>query len=163
MKYKLRNIPPSTRVIRPLFPTNRRNIMRRTIAKSSTMISVIRSELTGRSATVPVIPKTSRILKILLPTTFPIAISDCFFNDAITEVTISGADVPNATIVRPITASETPNEDAIDFAELTKSSAPSHSHTSPSRTKIIDFPILSHSISSDCSGSTVHDFMSQNV
>ena len=44
------------------------------------------------------IDKTKRILKILEPITFPIAISPFFFVAATTEVTNSGNDVPAATI-----------------------------------------------------------------
>lgn len=100
----MRNTPHSPRVIVPRFPTKRRQNISKAIAKSSTQISKISVGLTGKSAIVPVIQRTSKILKILLHTTFPIAISDCRLSDAIIEVTISGAEVPNATIVSPITA-----------------------------------------------------------
>ena len=52
-------------------------------------------------------PRTKRRLKILEPTTFPIARSLCFLITARTEVTNSGRDVPRATIVRAINLSET--------------------------------------------------------
>lgn len=138
-------------------------MIRRIIANNSTIISVISSELTGRSATVPVIPRTNKILNILLHTTFPIAISDCLLREAIIEVTISGAEVPNATIVSPITASETQNEKAIDFAEPTNISAPTARPVKPQTTKTIDFHILRVSSFSELSSSIDHVFISQKV
>jgi hypothetical protein len=91
----------------------------------------MRSEsVTGRFAIEPVNPRTNSILKILLHTIFPIAISDCFLSEAITEVTSSGADVPKATIVRPIIDSGTSNAVAIPTAEFTNKSAPTQSQTS---------------------------------
>ena len=51
------------------------------------------------------IPTTKIILKMLLPTIFPIAISAFPFIAAITEVNNSGRDVPIDTIVNPITIS----------------------------------------------------------
>lgn len=51
---------------------------------------------------IELIPKIQKILKILLPTTFPTAKSTSFFNAAIIEVTSSGSEVPTATIVKDI-------------------------------------------------------------
>ena len=48
------------------------------------------------------IPVTIPILKILLPTTFPIAMSYSPFLVAITDVTNSGRDVPRAIMVKAI-------------------------------------------------------------
>ena len=47
-------------------------------------------------------PTTNKILKILDPMMFPIAISALPFLAAVTEVTSSGNEVPKAAIVRPI-------------------------------------------------------------
>ena len=47
-------------------------------------------------------PTTNRILKILDPMMFPIAMSALPFLAAVTEVTSSGKEVPKATIVNPI-------------------------------------------------------------
>ena len=47
-------------------------------------------------------PMTNNMLNILLPTIFPMAMSAFPFLAAITLVTSSGSDVPNATIVSPI-------------------------------------------------------------
>ena len=54
------------------------------------------------------IPTTKRMLKMLLPTMFPIAISALCFLAAETDVKSSGRDVPRATIVRPMNLSLTP-------------------------------------------------------
>jgi hypothetical protein len=48
------------------------------------------------------------MLKILLPTTLPIARSLSPFHVAIIDVISSGSEVPIATIVRPMTSSLTP-------------------------------------------------------
>lgn len=47
--------------------------------------------------------------RMFAPIIFPIESAFCFFTIAAIDVTISGRDVPIATNVRPITASETPN------------------------------------------------------
>ena len=64
-----------------------------------------------------VVPMTNKILKILLPTIFPMAIPTLPFFAAITEVTSSGRDVPNATMVRPINRSLIPKYLAISDAK----------------------------------------------
>ena len=48
------------------------------------------------------------MLKMLEPTTLPMARSFSPFLDATMEVTSSGRDVPNATTVRPISVSDRP-------------------------------------------------------
>ena len=50
-------------------------------------------------------PNIRNIFAILLPTTFPIAKSECPSNADVTLTTNSGIDVPIATIVSPITIS----------------------------------------------------------
>ena len=57
-----------------------------------------------------VMPSTNRILKMLLPTTLPIAISHLPFLAAVIEVAISGSDVPRAIIVTLIMVSLTPQD-----------------------------------------------------
>jgi hypothetical protein len=49
------------------------------------------------------------MLKVLLPTTLPTAMSRSPFSAAVTEVATSGIEVPMATMVRPITTSLTPS------------------------------------------------------
>lgn len=51
-----------------------------------------------------------------------------------TEVTSSGADVPNATIVNPIIDSDTPKESAMFFADPTRNSAQTARPISPQST-----------------------------
>ncbi len=46
---------------------------------------------------------------MLLPSTLPYTKSDSPLNDEPTFTTNSGAEVPNDTIVKPITISDTPN------------------------------------------------------
>ena len=53
------------------------------------------------------IPITPRILKILLPTTFPSEIALLPASDAVMDTAASGALVPIATIVNPTTIVET--------------------------------------------------------
>ena len=71
-----------------------------------------------------VIPKIKNILKILEPTTLPIAISDSPFLEAITLVTNSGKLVPIATTVKAITLSLTLNNLAIVVALFTTNCPP---------------------------------------
>ena len=64
------------------------------------------------------------MLKILLPITFPTRMSCSFFNDDTIEVTNSGSDVPNATMVKEIILSDIPRLFAILVALLTTKSLP---------------------------------------
>jgi len=57
---------------------------------------------TGMGKIRAVIARTSRILEILLPTTFPIAISGKPFKAAWILTSNSGAEVPKATTVKPM-------------------------------------------------------------
>ncbi len=65
------------------------------------------------------------------PKTFPNAMSDCFRNAATTDVANSGIEVPAAMIVKPITASETPNDFATSTALSTSNLDPNTSTPSP--------------------------------
>jgi len=149
------------------FQKKKRNNTRRIIANNSTTISIIRLELTGRFAILQVIPNTRRILNILLPTMFPMAMSDCFLKEATTEVTSSGAEVPKATTVRPITASLTQNQRAILFADPTRSSAhiprPISHPITYNIDDGIDLSMISSLISSFFSSSVFHHLARVNV
>ena len=59
--------------------------------------------------TAPVAPRIKRTLNKLLPMTLPRAMSVCPFRAAMMLVANSGSDVPPATTVKPMTASETCN------------------------------------------------------
>ncbi len=75
------------------------------------------------------------MLKMFEPTTFPTAISRWPRQAARTDVATSGSDVPAATIVRPMTSSETPNDRANATAPPTSQRAPRTSIPSPARTR----------------------------
>ena len=90
------------------------------------------------------IPKTIKIFKILLPTTFPMVIPEFPFNPATNETAASGKLVPIAQIVNPITNWETWKILASEDAPSTNQSAPftktkkpavnhQHSGTNPHR------------------------------
>ena len=79
----------------------------------------------------PVTPNTARILNILEPITLPIAIPLSPLRAATTLVASSGNDVPPATIVKPIIASDTPNDEATLTAPLTKRLLPKIRHDKP--------------------------------
>ena len=69
-------------------------------------------------------PKIIKIFKILLPTTFPTAISAVPFNAAVILTAASGALVPMATMVRPTTNCGIPIFLAIPEVPSTNQSAP---------------------------------------
>ncbi len=78
------------------------------------------------------VPTTKRILKILLPTILPTAISALPLIAAVTLVTSSGREVPKATMVRPINRSLMPKISASAVAASTATSEPSTIMTPPS-------------------------------
>lgn len=78
-----------------------------------------------------VIPITNNILNILLPTILPIAIPALPFLAAATDVTSSGSDVQNATMVSPMNLSLMPKNLAIQDAPLTAKSLPLTTITPP--------------------------------
>lgn len=63
--------------------------------------------------------RIQKILKIFDHTIFQMAISLCHFRAAMIDVANSGNDVPTATIVRPMTISDIPNDSAINTAPST--------------------------------------------
>ncbi len=85
-------------------------------------------------------PMMSRMLKMLLPTTLPIAMSDAPVRTAETLTAISGELVPNATTVRPTTSGEIPADSAIREAPRTSPSAPATRRITPatSMTTVIE-------------------------
>ena len=91
------------------------------IAIIVSMINLLSNGTVQISAVVPI---TNRILKILLPTILPMAIPAFPFFAAVTDVTSSGSEVPNATMVRPINLSLIPKTLAIAEAPLTAKSLP---------------------------------------
>ena len=71
-------------------------------------------------------PNTNPRLKMLDPTTLPTEISPCPCNEAESVTANSGAEVPKATTVRPITISDMPNCLPMREADSTTQSAPFH-------------------------------------
>jgi hypothetical protein len=76
-------------------------------------------------------PRTNKILKVLLPTTLPIATSELPDNAPCTDTANSGALVPKATTVSPMTIGAIPNRVATEDAPFTNHSAPNVRHTNP--------------------------------
>ncbi|MEY4069228.1 MAG: hypothetical protein RLZZ332_1564 [Actinomycetota bacterium] len=76
-------------------------------------------------------PRMKRMLKVLLPTTLPRATSALPERAPLIDTAISGALVPNATTVRPMTIGATPNLAATDEAPRTSHSAPNTKATIP--------------------------------
>jgi len=101
--------------------------------------SIFEELLNGNGETVAVNQRIQNILKILLQTTFHIAISVCFLSAATTLVASSGKLVHTATTVKPITASLRPNHFAITTAQSTIHLPQRVSQTSHIIIKIIDF------------------------
>ena len=81
-------------------------------------------------------PKTSRTLAILDPTTFPIAKPETPSRTALIEITNSGAEVPNATIVSPTINFGIPNLSATPTAPLISRSPDSSKKNKAKRVKI---------------------------
>ena len=107
-----------------------------TTAMIVSMMNLLSNGTVQMSAVVPI---TNKILKILLPTIFPIAIPAFPFRAAATDVTSSGSEVPSATIVSPINRSLLPNYRAIADAPLTAKSLPFTTSTPPITMKRIHF------------------------
>jgi hypothetical protein len=91
-------------------------------------------ECTTSGAITALRPRMASTLKMLLPTTLPIAMSVVPFMTAPTDTATSGELVPNATTVRPTTSEETPSDNASFEAPRTSASAPMISAARP-RTK----------------------------
>ena len=105
---------------------------------SATAIMTGRSKATSEGATAsacgatsPERPSTPRMLNVLLPITLPTAISRSPRIVAMTEAATSGAEVPAATMVRPITSSETPSERAKAMAAVHEPARPGHEEGEP--------------------------------
>ena len=96
-----------------------------------TIASNLNALWNGTGIIIPESPTTKRMLKILLPTIFPTAISEFFFIAAVTDVNNSGSEVPKATIVNPINLVLSPNFVAIKEAEDTTNLLPAIIKTSP--------------------------------
>ena len=114
---------PSIRVIVRLAKNNP-NSQSRMHEPTSVSKSKLVIPLRWRGVMLALHPNTKKILKRLLPITFPIAISGFFFSAATIEVASSGREVPPATSVRPMIDSLTPRLRAIPVAPLTNNCPP---------------------------------------
>lgn len=77
------------------------------------------------------IPRTSKILAILLPITFPIAISGKPSSIAFIETVISGIDVPNPTTTELTNILEILRFFAIEIEPLIRDSPPKNKINNP--------------------------------
>ena len=122
---KASRMPPSRRE-RPSVPKPKRvfsspSAMRSTVMRMFTGMSLRRlSRVMGMGSSTAVRPRMSRVLKMLDPTTLPMAISAFPCEAPMKLTTISGADVPIPTIVRPITNSLSPKRRATADAPSTR-------------------------------------------
>ena len=80
-------------------------------------------------------PRIIKMFRILLPTTFPMVMSALPWNAAVRLTAASGALVPKATMVSPITSWGIPNFSAMLAAPSTNQSAPFTKSTNPTANK----------------------------
>ncbi len=95
------------------------------------------AEWTARGATRAVIPRIRPMLVILEPSALPMDSPPLPCEAATAETTISGAEVPKPTMVRPIISGETPKLRAVAAAPATKRSAPQTRSTKPTIMAVI--------------------------
>ena len=131
-----RRIMPSillSEVSAPLKKLNERIVSRidTPIHKGSSNFRFLRSTAMGKNSAVS--PKMLNTLKMLDPTTLPIATSELPLRAPKKLTMNSGIDVPTPTIAAPITKSETLYFRAIDTAPVTKKSAPNTIPTKEAR------------------------------
>ena len=110
-------MPPSQRVIfRPLpVKINRKS---RAEAMMLTHKSVVLPSGAFNGVITADVPSIRKMLKILEPTTLPMAMSAFFLYAAMTDVANSGSEVPMERIVNPMILSEMPESWAIRTARL---------------------------------------------
>ena len=92
------------------------------VEKSNTDIDPV-----SRGRTTAQVPRMKKMLNTQAPTTLPNASPGCRFTAAITDVTRSGTDPPNPTIVKPMRPSDRPARRAIPDAPSTSQSPPKNS------------------------------------
>jgi len=110
-------LPPEKKV-----SNARNNNAKEAIRENGTSLYIV--ELFAWSGyTTAAAPRTSHVFAIFDPITFQRASSVCHFNAENTFTKSSGADVPKATIVRPITRGDIQSLLAIEDAPETRISA----------------------------------------
>ena len=82
-------------------------------------------------ATIAAQPTMTIVFMMLEPTTLPTAISGVPLRADMRLTKNSGADVPQATMVRPITISGTPKRRASELAPSVRRSAPTSTNVTP--------------------------------
>ena len=95
----------------------------------SSLLIVLRLILMGLMTAA--MPMRSKMFRILLPMTLPRSMSVLPLTSEETETASSGAPVPKATMVRPISCLDTLKLDATDDEPETSQSAPLISRTKP--------------------------------
>ncbi len=120
-----------------------------TPAASEIIVSIIKLASKVMGIIKALVPSTNNMLKILLPTILPIAISALPFFAAVTDVTSSGREVPNATMVRPINFSLRPITSARAVALSTVMLLPQTTTTPPTIAAINNFHTQCHLVSSN--------------
>ncbi len=120
--------PPSGRLIRPSASSPASSRDATIISGTSRRISWAAVAI-GRTRAAS--PRIRPRFAIFEPTTLPTATSARPFSAPCTLTASSGALVPKATTVRPMTSDERPKRRASAAAPLTSHSAPSHSATRP--------------------------------
>ena len=133
MKNITRIIPPATGILFPVSETKDLDMTKRIItARNAIGISLHTAFLSILMGNIiEVIPRTSRMFAILLPITFPRAMSPFPLNDAKMLTISSGVVVPIETIVSPIIIVGTPSLCAREDAPPTRKSAPLIRRTIP--------------------------------
>lgn len=98
-------------------------------------------DFTGRGAIKAVMPRTIAMLAILEPSALPMARSPAPDVDAINDTSISGAEVPNDTMVKPISMGDIPKFLAVAAAPKTNLSALQTKSMSPAISAKIGYNI----------------------
>ena len=117
------------------------------ITSGISLVMMLRSIRMGENRAVT--PIITRTLKILLPTTLPTAISALPLSAEMKLIVSSGAEVPKATMVRPITRSLTPHLRAMAEAPSVRALAPTRMSTRPNRRKMMLRNIVCRKINSE--------------
>ena len=104
-------------------------IMAASVEHGQSRRSSVRSATSGHK--IALTPATTSRLKMFDPTMLPTAISFAPSSAAVTLTASSGADVPKATMVRPMISGDTPRRRARPDAPETNQSAPLTSRAKP--------------------------------
>ena len=147
MAKKQRSTSPSIRLrtfsVAPSIHTSlatKRSTKEARMQRGTSFVMVLRGTCSGMIAAVT--PRIKRTLKMFDPTTLPMAKSGLPLRAESTLTVSSGAEVPKATIVSPITRFEMRNRLATAAAPSVRALAPTRISTSPMTTKTRDIHTL---------------------